>query len=305
MIARILPVLAILTAVSVGSAQSQPPPPSNPETGREVEGSSQREQQDRDDAEPSARVVLGDQPTTDQSSSEQNTEPSEDWRIVLFTFILTVVAVLQLIAMAFQSHYMRRGLDEAKKSADAAALQAAFARQQLIGTLGAILNCEVTQSDIGILVQFTNFGGVDARRVSGEVQIARVALPSIEPVAPPIVYPFAYPVVPHKNARRVGKLYAFPPEWWPPRQWTNWHDSNTVSVEVRFAWDNGFGEKFAESHHVVYLPIWEYRVGTSGTRGGGPGFQGADCIADLWRDISNQLRLQRNTQDPPGWGKQS
>lgn len=57
---------------------------------------------------------------------------STDWWIVAFTGMLTVLGLLQYLAMRKQAHYMRDGLQETKRAADAAKDSAAAASKAIV-----------------------------------------------------------------------------------------------------------------------------------------------------------------------------
>ena len=61
-------------------------------------------------------------------------------------------------------------------------------------------------------------------------------------------------------------MHGFEGAWLPPRDWNKWTDANTVMVDVKFSWDNGFGDRVFGQYGGVYLPRWQYEVGSGGTR---------------------------------------
>lgn len=116
MIAR---VLALTIALSVTVAGSQPPAPAPPVASQKQQpaGSSKAQPPDPNSGMSPAPPATSNLTVSPQSqtvapkpSNQGNKEPSEDWRIVLFTATLTVVAILQWIAMLRQSKHMRDGL---------------------------------------------------------------------------------------------------------------------------------------------------------------------------------------------------
>ena len=189
------------------------------------------------------------------------------------------------------------GLVEIRRTADAATTQSDLMRKQLVGTMGAVVSCVIAQTDTtSLMVKIINSGGVDAKHLTGAVRITPVVLPALERLADTISHQFRSPAVQRNNeGGSFHRLYAFPPEWLAPRNWSDWRDSKTVLVDVTFSCDNGFGDPISGQDRRVYLPNWKYPV-AGGERAGNPGFHPAEAAADYWRDISEQLRTGRNAQ---------
>jgi hypothetical protein len=242
------------------------------------------------------------QPPPDDPAAKTRQEQREDRSVrasehmVTLTKFLIVATVMTLMFVGWQAWETRKAAAATVKNAGSAEQQTALLRQQLIGTLGAVVHCTIRQSDVGVAVGLSNVGQVDARDVHGSVRIAPVELPDLTPLtASPAVHLFSYAVVAHQ--RQSSARYAFPSEWLPPRDWTLWRSAHTVMVEVEFLWDNGFGDKMQGRQSGVYLPQWEYRS-SGGSRSEDAQFHDESGIADRWRDISAQLANGYSSQDP-------
>jgi hypothetical protein len=133
-------VLLLLLLSQAVAEQSQPPSPTPLKVGQEQQNASPAEPADsgpdrgvpnRSTAQPALPVAPQPQAEPTDGNNQPNNEAPEDWRIVWFTGILTLVAVLQFIAMIVQSKFMRDGLIETKKAAEAAKKSANAAKSTL------------------------------------------------------------------------------------------------------------------------------------------------------------------------------
>ncbi len=133
-------VLALLAlTVCALSQQPSPTPPKagkEPQQGRSSKSSKadSREDKPKNPQPPDLSVTPQPQVKSTQSGQDKRDESSgnwwtSDWWIVIFTGILTAVAVFQIILMYRQSGYMRDGLEETKKATGAAMLSAEAAKQ--------------------------------------------------------------------------------------------------------------------------------------------------------------------------------
>ena len=109
-------------------------------------------------------------------------------RMANLTQLLLIAAVMTLFFLGWQSW-------ETRKSASAAQRAADLTRQQLVGTMGAGLNCTISLHDEGVSITLTNAGGVDARNVEGTVQITPVTLAELTPTTATKEHRFSDPVV--------------------------------------------------------------------------------------------------------------
>jgi hypothetical protein len=126
MIAPLMIVLGLMLSTS------QPPTPAPPVVGQEEQpaspSKSPKVNPDGSVPKPAptqSAVPAAAQPTAEghDADNQSNNQASEDWRIVLFTGILTLVAILQFIAMFVQSNYMRGSLAQTTRSVDLNMLQ--------------------------------------------------------------------------------------------------------------------------------------------------------------------------------------
>jgi hypothetical protein len=125
MTSMIAPFALVLT---LACAASQPPVPTPPKASQKQQQASPSKEQtaspNSDEVSsapsvPALPVAPQSQPKPAQQSYQGNNETSEDWRIVLFTFMLTLVAIAQFFAMLRQSRHMRDGLVETRKATKA------------------------------------------------------------------------------------------------------------------------------------------------------------------------------------------
>ena len=133
-------VTLLLVFAGCALAQSQPPTPGEPETSQEQQPAGESEPQNRDQIDNTPAATSEEVRT--EAAEQRDDEPSEDWRIVLFTGILTLVAVLQLVAMIVQSKFMRDGLTETKHSIAEATRSAQAMETMAIAMTASAANTE-------------------------------------------------------------------------------------------------------------------------------------------------------------------
>lgn len=132
--------LTVVLFVFAEQSPVQPPTPSkSPQEKQQV--SESKDDKSNNNNAPSQRpspVQKNDTPPhergADNRSNHECEPPSTDW-ITLFTGILAAVAALQFIAIGLQVHYMRKGLKETTKTAEAAIKSAKAAWQGIEVTI--------------------------------------------------------------------------------------------------------------------------------------------------------------------------
>jgi hypothetical protein len=140
-----IPVLALSLICALWAPQSQPPPPTptaHSNQQEKVEGDKSHPP-NKEDTPPHALVFAtattqsNSQPATETgktSSAKNGKESSFDYNalaVTIFTAALAYLAWLQWRAMNKQAEYMRHGLTETKRAADAAKVSADVANESL------------------------------------------------------------------------------------------------------------------------------------------------------------------------------
>jgi hypothetical protein len=168
--------LAIASLVILSGAQSQPPPPSPTESAQEKQEAGNRKYSDTNPAQQSTVGPTEKNEYAKSQGGDRSNKSSTDWWIAAFTGALTFVGIIQLIAMFKQASYMRHGLAETKRAADAGKLSADAATKAadsilitdraivLIDTVS--LNTETLNEFSTVLFTLKNFGQTIAYRVN-------------------------------------------------------------------------------------------------------------------------------------------
>lgn len=128
---RLLLTLALASLAAFLVAQSPPPPPAPTESAKEEQHAGPSEKPDTDSSQQSIVGPTQEAENAKPQGSERGDKASTDWWITAFTGILTLVGIIQLVAMFKQASYMRQGLDATNKAADAATVSANVATQAL------------------------------------------------------------------------------------------------------------------------------------------------------------------------------
>jgi hypothetical protein len=124
-VAKRLVVTAALTCIVTAlAAQSPPPPPTPTEAAHEKQQASDRVNGNRDLLKQVTVLLKKQNESAERQRQKDHDKASSDWWLVGFTGALTFVGIVQLIAMFRQASYMRHGLAETKRAADAAKLSA-------------------------------------------------------------------------------------------------------------------------------------------------------------------------------------
>jgi hypothetical protein len=127
----------------------------------------------------------------------------KDWVILVFTGVLALAAVVQVVVILVQSHYMRNGLrvtrlaaDAAKQSADAATEAVANSRETeraivLIENVEATMSTPAHGLELASVVIFTlkNFGRIIADSVELTGALTRIGNLPIEKLPPSTIAP--------------------------------------------------------------------------------------------------------------------
>lgn len=137
--------LAFLAAIGIATslfAQSPPPPPTPAETSQEKQEAADREKDNNDLLKQLIAATEEHRKAVERQNRENSDKSSTDWWLVAFTGILMGVGIIQLVAMFRQAGYMREGLRETKRAADAANTSANAATQAVKNAWDALLTLE-------------------------------------------------------------------------------------------------------------------------------------------------------------------
>jgi hypothetical protein len=161
---------------------SQPPTPSAAPSGREQQSESSAKQNTGNPLASPTPTATASPVVSPGPGNQGNQKPPQDWWIVTFTGLLTLVAFLQWLTMVRQSRHMRAGLIETRKAADAATVSAKAA-DATIGVMkqqGEILN---RQTEI-LSRQAASMDLTNAHTVAIERASVGIAMAEIDPFEP-------------------------------------------------------------------------------------------------------------------------
>jgi hypothetical protein len=202
-------------------------------------------------------------------------------------WVEAIAAVASLGLTIWLIWYAHRGWDAAERSANAAATQADLMRKQLVGTMGAVLMCNINLADGGVSVACVNVGQVSAMNIDCTVAVIRVTVPDLTPLGESVEYGLRCEAVAPKKP--CSRICVFNRRWLPSHDWDTFFAANprTIRVDVQYAYDNGFGDAIRGRKSAVYLPGWVVQV-RGGEHSSGPGFQDVDAVAAVWQDVARR-----------------
>ena len=143
MVKHFLLTVALVGFVTGLTAQS-PLPPTPTEAAHEKQQAGQRVNANRNLLRQVTILLKKQNEFAERQRRKDREKPSSDWWIVGFTAALTSVGIIQLIAMFKQASYMRYGLAETKRAADAA-------KQSADAATRAADNARITQRAIVLI----------------------------------------------------------------------------------------------------------------------------------------------------------
>ena len=248
--------------------------------------------------------------------------------VTWFTFFLLLVSFFQWRAMLRQSKHMEEGLNEsrrsatnadehmraqlhaAEKSADATAEHAKLMRQQVVGTIGAVVRVyhNLSFGPVGMHIGFSNDGGVTATDLSGSVQLTRVMVPDLTTIGTPATYPVHFANIAPKSSGVLDLDFAT--DWLPMGKDSRadvWDafvmNPKTVRVTVDFEYGNGFGDRVrGDRIDMTYMPAWEIQTEFRQSMPHHGAFRETEHLPDLFRSAKRlkdeEARAQEDKSGP-------
>jgi hypothetical protein len=137
--------LSFLAAIAVtGSlyAQSPPPPPTPAEASQKKESASEGINTESNLLKQVTILLKEHNEAAERQRQKDGDKATSDWWLVGFTGALTFFGLVQLFALFRQANYMREGLRETRRSADAANTSANAATQAVKNAWDALLTLE-------------------------------------------------------------------------------------------------------------------------------------------------------------------
>jgi hypothetical protein len=196
--------LTVVAALAISSvAQSPPPPPTPTETAQKKQHAGDRVNANRDLLKQVTVLLKKQNESAERQRKKDRDKSSSDWWLVGFTGALTFVGIVQLIAMFLQASYMRHGLAETKRAADASKKSADAATKAaeniliteraivLIENVEATMRGEVFGLESHSVVVFTlkNFGRTIAYSVKLTGFLLGVGQDPIQEIPPTTIAP--------------------------------------------------------------------------------------------------------------------
>lgn len=279
-------VALILLACSCALAQSQP-------ALRDPADATSRKS-NQTPPQPSINVtVVAPEPSPEQAAQEEQYRQrevvaQEDVRD--FTRWLTYLTFIQAFIGFAGFLIAALALKAANKNAIAAAKQAELSRQQLVGTLGAVVDARPELSPIrSLAIYFMNDGGVTARDVRTRISISRTTVPTLARLEEVGVYAPEYVAIPSKGAEAFKM--DLDTAWYPigkdsrEDMWLSFTNKpETIRIEVSLSYNNGFGDRVdGQPVSVVYLPAWTIKT-KRGSSGGG-GLVPTHMVQFTWEEV--------------------
>lgn len=212
-----------------------------------------------------------------------------DWLLLLVAALASFAALKTLKAVSSQA-------EANAVSAKAAMEQAKLARQQLVGTLAAVMTVHhnLNFGPVGMHIGFTNEGGVAATDFKATIEVAKVLAPSLTVIEGPKSYHVRSVAVAPKSHATINLDIAT--AWIPMGKdsrddvWDLFvQDPKTVMVTISSSYGNGFGDR-VESERIcwVYMPAYELKTRTRNVMAHHGGFRPCDQFADVFHSAKRQ-----------------
>jgi len=217
--------------------------------------------------------------------------------VAIFTAVICLTGILYTIAAFFQLGTMREQLEqikggsaqtdrliiETKKLAEAATDTAKLTRQQLVGTMGAVINISFNLGDDSVShiphveVILFNRGQVSTPDVHANFTVEVTAFPNFDSILNSAEYAIPKQIVPAKDsARRSIPLQQF--SFAENGDFVG--QKRGITVRGTFGFDNGFGDKI-DLGEFCYSYIGRYSIkNADGSTSGGGGFMPCEIFKE-------------------------
>ncbi len=205
--------------------------------------------------------------------NEQSFNQKKHW-LDYVTFGLELFGLIVLCVYAaytIKIYYAnQKAADAAQRTLGEVQKQTTLTRQQLVGTMSAVLTFEpritndpLTATEV-VLVQLLNQGHVIAPEAHATVQIETISFPNLNKLLESQTYTVvAQQVGPGAGWSRQYPLQDFAQ---PERQFAT--QRKTITVKGTFWFDNGFGDKFEQPICFTYIGNYHFKTEEGGSTSG-------------------------------------
>jgi hypothetical protein len=174
---------------------------------------------------------------------------------LIFTGVLTVSTTIYAIFSVWQLIEIRQGSEDTHVLAEQAKVQATLMRQQLVGTLAAILHpmVEYDPEKVTHLFVVSNEGHQIGRPISIRLEAYERLISKDESIGKPIPLEVGLPP-PIQPGHNSNAFYFRIPRPMEEVIKKGWQGGKTITFRGEFRYDNGFGDVWSEKLCYTWVP---------------------------------------------------